>query len=100
MLKYVVVKFEMSHGHRCLQICQAGLCGGSNSTGFRLSNSMLYKLGWETLHAPCDKSFNKVCSITYPGSPLEILPPLHLNSVGELCIWLELLSPYPVITRN
>lgn len=59
MLKYVVVNFEMSHGHRCLQICQARLCGGSNSIGFRLSNSMLYRLGWETLHAPCDESFNK-----------------------------------------
>ena len=34
MLKYRVVKFEMSHGHHCLQICQAGLWGGSNSNRF------------------------------------------------------------------
>ena len=50
-----------------------------------------------TLHAT---SLNKASSIIYPGSPLEVLPPPHLSSLGELSIWLVLLSPYPVITSN
>lgn len=93
MLKYVVVNFEMSHGHRCLQICQARLSGGSNSIGFRLSNSMLYRLGWETLHAPCDESFNKDLLDYRPRVTLGNLSTSTLKQYGRtMCLALVTLS--------
>lgn len=85
MLKYVVIKFEMSHGHRCLKICQAGLHGGSDAAGFRLWSSVSYEPVGRlyVLHAASHliKLLNYISR-----SPLEVLPPPHLHGVGALCI--------------